>query len=72
MNLKDIKFILDLESRKDVNNYLQKGWVLLNTYTVSYDPDICKDHLYMHYVIGAPIGVDYSKELSDSNLYSNL
>lgn len=72
MDLKDIKFILDLDSESNVNKYLQKGWVLINTYTTTHDPDICKNHLYMHYIIGAPVGVDYSKELSQFNLYSRL
>ena len=63
MKLHDIKYLLDLRNITDVNNYLQKGWVLLNMYTVSYDPDICKNHLIMHYVIGATSDVDYSEEL---------
>lgn len=64
MELSDIKFVIDLISIKDVNNYLQSGWKLINTYTVSYDPEIAKDDLKLHYVLGATSEIDYSKELS--------
>ena len=65
MELSDIKFIIDLTYIKDVNKYLQDGWILLKTYTVSYDPEFAKNDLTMHYVLGATSEVDYSKELSE-------
>ncbi|WP_045517768.1 hypothetical protein [Clostridium sporogenes] len=65
MELSDIKFILDIESTRTLNKYLDNGWILVNTYTKSYDPTIAPNDLTMHYVIGATSNIDYSKEKSD-------
>lgn len=67
MDLKDIKFVIDLISVDDVNGYLQKGWILIKTYTTNYDPEISADNLKLHYILGATDKVDYSKELSKLN-----
>ncbi|WP_040305874.1 hypothetical protein [Caloramator australicus] len=72
MDLDNIKFILDLTHTNTVNRYLQKGWVLIKTYTSSYDPEIAKDDLTMHYVVGATSDVDFSEELSRLTMYAGI
>lgn len=69
MKSENIKFMLDLESLDKVNNYIQKGWVLIDTYTTSYDPEYSKNHLTMHYIIGATDDIDYSAELKYQNRF---
>jgi hypothetical protein len=72
LDLQDIKFVIDLKYVNEVNRYLQDGWILLKTYTASYDPLIAKDDLTIHYVLGATKDVDYSKELSKLTAYNDL
>lgn len=72
MKLSEIKFVIDLEHPNPVNKYLENGWVLLDTYTKSYDPEIAPNDLNLHYVLGATDAVDYSKEKEDLHCYDDL
>lgn len=53
MDCLDIVKVEDMTNYKDVNSYLDLGWVLINTYTECYDttgPGL--NHQFLHYVLG--------------------
>lgn len=68
MDYTAIKFIVETSCKFTANNYLKRGWILLNIFTSNCsDPQLCPNDLRQVYVLGAIEGVDYSEELDNLN-----
>lgn len=52
MDLNEVIEVVDLTSISEVNEHLQQDWILLNTYTTCYEPEISKEHQILHYSLG--------------------
>jgi len=49
-DLRDIKKIVETSSQDEVNDFLSKGWRLIDTYTTTYSSEI--DDQVIMYVLG--------------------
>lgn len=67
MELKNIKKVEDLTIMSDTNKRLEQGWVLIGTYTNSYDSSSYPGETTFHYVVGLPDGVEYVGSPQDTN-----
>lgn len=67
MDLTNIKKVEDLTLSGDVNQRLEHGWILLDTYTNNYDPQTYPSANTLHYVIGLPEGVAYTDIPQNTN-----
>ena len=55
----NIRQVKDLVLVDEVNELLEGGWVLLNTYTTAYDTEPPRVYYQtMHYVVGLPAQPD--------------
>lgn len=67
MDLKNIKKVEDLTIMSDANRRLEQGWILIGTYTNSYDRFSYPDETAFHYVVGLPEGAEYLDTSQDTN-----
>ncbi|KZL92349.1 hypothetical protein [Clostridium magnum] len=67
MDLKNIKKVEDLTIMSDANRRLEQGWVLIGTYTNSYDRFAYPDESTFHYVVGLPDGTAYVDTPQNTN-----
>ena len=70
MDLKNIKRVEDLTIMNDTNRRLEQGWVLIGTYSNSYDHFAYPDGTSFHYVVGLPEGTAYIDTPQDTNYNS--
>jgi hypothetical protein len=59
MDLENIKKVEDLTIMSDTNRRLDQGWVLMGTYSNSYDHIAYPGEVTFHYVVGLPEGTEY-------------
>lgn len=59
MDLQNIRKVEDLTIMSDANRRLEQGWVLIGTYTNSYDRFAYPDESTFHYIVGFPEGTEY-------------
>lgn len=71
MDLKNIKKVEDLTIMSDANRRLAQGWILIGTYTNSYDRFAYPDENTFHYVVGFPEGTEYVDTPQGTN-YADL
>lgn len=67
MDFTNIKKVEDLTIMSDANNRLKQGWILIGTYTNSYDPQAYPGENTFHYIVGLPDGVEYIDTPQDTN-----
>lgn len=67
MDLKNIKKVEDLTIMSDANRRLEQGWVLIGTYTNSYDRFAYPDESAFHYVLGLPDATEYVDTPQETN-----
>lgn len=67
MDLKNIKKVEDLTIVNDANKRLEQGWLLIGTYSNSYDHFAYPGETAFHYVVGLPDGVEYLDTPQDTN-----
>lgn len=71
LDLTSIKKVEDLTIMSDVNRRLEQGWVLIETYTNSYDPSAYPGMNTLHYVVGFPAGLSET-EIPKDTYYNEL
>lgn len=67
MDLTNIRKVEDLTIMGDVNRRLEQGWVLIDTYTNNYDPNMYPGANTLHYVLGLPSGLESVDIPQDTN-----
>lgn len=50
-DLVKVKEVYETTHWKTVNEYLNVGWILLDKYKDTYDPEVFYDHQTFHYVL---------------------